>query len=83
MSGHDHHANGHGQDADERFWRTPAGIAFTVFATVAALYLLFEHWLHLLGALPWLLLLLCPVMHVFLHKGHHGPGGGQGGANDA
>jgi hypothetical protein len=25
-----------------------------------------------LGALPWLLVLACPLMHLFMHHGDHG-----------
>ena len=39
---------------------------------VAAWYLWAEHRAHLLGALPYLILLVCPLMHVFMHRGHHG-----------
>src|SRR5262249_37658894 len=31
---------------------------------------------YVLGALPWLLVLACPLMHLFMHHGHHG-GHGQ------
>ncbi|WP_407947173.1 DUF2933 domain-containing protein [Paraburkholderia sacchari] len=32
-----------------------------------------EHRTHILGALPYLLLLSCPLMHLFMHHGHgHG-----------
>jgi hypothetical protein len=30
----------------------------------------------LLSALPFLILLLCPLMHVFMHRGHGGHGDG-------
>ncbi|XBY61391.1 DUF2933 domain-containing protein (plasmid) [Vreelandella sp. SM1641] len=33
-----------------------------------------EHRVHLLGALPWVILLACPLMHVFMHGGHGGHG---------
>ena len=51
-----------------------------VWAAVAVLafYLFTEHRAHLFGALPWLLLLACPLMHVFMHGGHGGHGGHQG-----
>ena len=32
---------------------------------------------HLLGALPWLLLLACPLMHLFMHHGGHRHGDGR------
>lgn len=46
------------------------------FIAVAAFFLLTEHRAHLLGALPYLLLLACPFMHMFMHGGHgHHHGG--------
>jgi hypothetical protein len=58
------------------FWRSPAGAALLVAAAVGGFYLATEHTAHLFGALPYLLLLACPLMHVFMHHGHghrHGP----------
>jgi hypothetical protein len=49
-----------------------AGIALAVLLAVAGFYLYSEHRAHLFGALPWLLLLACPLMHVFMHHGHGG-----------
>jgi hypothetical protein len=40
------------------------------FLAIAAFYLFTEHRAHLLGALPFLLLLACPLMHLFMHHGH-------------
>jgi hypothetical protein len=48
-------------------------VALAVFAAVAAYFLLTEHRAHTIQALPWVLLLLCPLMHVFMH-GRHGHG---------
>jgi len=47
-----------------------AKIGWIVFAVIAGFYLLSEHRAHLLGALPFLLLLACPLMHLFMHGGH-------------
>lgn len=49
------------------------------FLAVAGFFLFTEHRAHLMGALPFLLLALCPLMH-FFHGGHggHGRGGGPG-----
>lgn len=57
-------------------------IARIGFLAVATFFLWEEHRAHMLGALPWALLLLCPVLHFFLHRGHggHGPHGGHGSA---
>ena len=54
-----------------------AKIGWIVFAVIAAFYLLSEHRAHLLGALPFLLLLACPLMHLFMHGGHGGHGHGD------
>lgn len=36
-------------------------------------FLIYEgHGAHLLGAAPYLLLLACPLMHIFMHSGHGG-----------
>jgi len=42
---------------------------------VAGFFLLTEHTAHVFGVLPWLLILACPLMHIFMHHGRHG---GQG-----
>lgn len=58
-----------------RWW-----VGLGVFAALAVVLLWEEHQAHLLGALPWLILLACPLLHVFMHGGHgHGGRGGSGG----
>jgi len=52
-------------------------IAWIVFAAIAAFYLWIDHRAHLLGALPFLLLLACPLMHFFMHGGHGDSGKGS------
>lgn len=54
---------------------------FLVFVGLAAVLLIVEHRLHVLGYLPWLILLACPLMHVFMHRGH-GHKGSQGPGQD-
>ena len=53
------------------WWRSNVGIALTGFSLIAAFYVLREHYAHALGALPYMLLLACPLMHLFMHHGHH------------
>ena len=66
------------------FWGSRYSLGLLVFGAAAGYYLLGEHRAHVFGALPLLLLLACPLMHVFMHHGHGGHGGhGQGGADDA
>ncbi|MFZ5590011.1 MAG: DUF2933 domain-containing protein [Pseudomonadota bacterium] len=40
------------------------------FLAIAAFFLLSEHRAHALGILPFALLLLCPLLHLFGHGGH-------------
>jgi hypothetical protein len=58
------------------FWRSPAALTLLVAVAAGGFYLVTEHTAHLFGALPYLILLACPLMHVFMHHGHgHGHGG--------
>lgn len=69
MTAHMHSAHDH----TPSFCRSRTGIALLVFLGLAAALLAAEHWVHLAGSLPLLLLLLCPLMHLFMHGGHgHG-----------
>jgi hypothetical protein len=60
-----------------------SGIVLLGFLAVAAFFLLTEHTAHVFGALPWLLLAACPLMHLFMHGGHgHGGHGARGNDTD-
>ncbi len=48
-------------------------LALAGFIAIAAFFLLTEHRAHLFGILPYLLVLLCPLLHFFMH-GRHGVG---------
>lgn len=64
MDRHDHDERAHGQRGK---W------ALIGFLLVAGFFLWTEHRAHLLGALPYLLVLACPLMHLFHHgHGQHG-----------
>jgi hypothetical protein len=48
-------------------------ISMWLFLAFIAYFLVTEHWAHIVPFLPWLILLACPLMHVFMHGGHgHG-----------
>lgn len=50
--------------------RTPqAGVALGLTA-IGVVYLLTYHWAHTMQALPYVLVLLCPLLHLFMHAGH-------------
>jgi hypothetical protein len=60
------------------WWKFSSKTALYVFLGIIAFFLIAEHLAHLIPFLPWLFLLLCPLMHFFMHGGH----GGHGGSND-
>jgi hypothetical protein len=61
------HSELHNDSNPNPLWR----VVLVVFLAIAGFYLYSEHRAHLFGALPYLLLLLCPLMHLFMHHGHH------------
>jgi Protein of unknown function (DUF2933) len=56
-------------------WLSPTKIALYVFLGIIAFFLITEHWAHIIPVLPWLFLMLCPLMHLFMHGGHSGHSG--------
>lgn len=58
----------------------PLKTALLMVALVGSFYLLREHWDHVAGNWVYLLLLACPLMHMFHgHGGHHRTDGDQRG----
>ncbi len=68
-------------DSDSRMTSTPSTPpqrsslrwVFFAFLAIAAYFLWTEHRAHLLGGLGWLpylIILACPLLHVFMHRGH-------------
>ena len=53
-------------------WRLPLWLAFCMFLAIALFFLWQEHRAHILGVLPYAVLLLCPLIHLFMHRGHNG-----------
>ncbi|MBI5006048.1 MAG: DUF2933 domain-containing protein [Nitrosomonadales bacterium] len=53
---------------------------FYGFLAIGGFLLFTEHRAHVLGILPYLFLLACPLMHMFMHHGHgaHGSHSEQG-----
>lgn len=72
---------GHQDDREpaprQTWWR--ANIVLIAFLAIAGFYLIAEHRAHLFGWLPFLLLLACPLLHMFMHRGHGSHGGGDDG----
>jgi hypothetical protein len=60
--------------------------AVVMVVLIGLFFLLREHWAHLAGSWAYLLLLACPLMHLFHghggHGGHHDHGSSQQEAKD-
>lgn len=50
------------------------------FLLIAAFFLFSEHQAHFFGILPFLFLLACPFLHMWMHGGH-GEGNKKGGGS--
>jgi SNF family Na+-dependent transporter len=77
------HEHRHEPDSSKETKSTTKWV-FIGFLVIAAYFLITEHRAHLSGWLSsywiWLLLLACPLMHLFMHGGHgghHDDGGTQ------
>jgi hypothetical protein len=66
MTSHEMPAAGRDRIAHQPWFRWGLG----AFVAVALFFLWQEHRAHLLGVLPWLLLLACPLIHLLMHRRH-------------
>lgn len=59
-----------------RWWHNRANVALAVFVAIGGYFLWTEHRAHVIEFLPWILVLGCCGMHLFMHRGHgHGDHG--------
>jgi len=63
-------ATQHPQGKPAAFIGSLQGLLITLALAALGAYLLATHTGHVLLALPYLLLLACPLMHLFMHRGH-------------
>ena len=66
------------------FLRSRAGLVLLASLAVAGFFIVLEHRVHLSGYLPYALVALFLVLHMFMHAGHggHGSHGGHSGDTD-
>ena len=60
----------YGDTTQRSFLASRAGLVLVGFLIIGGALLFTEHRAHVLGFLVWLPLLLCPLMHLFMHGGH-------------
>ena len=67
---------------EDRRWSSTGRYALIGFLLIAGYLLVTEHRAHVVAFLPWLLLLACPLLHLFHrhggHEGSHGEAGADG-----
>jgi hypothetical protein len=52
--------------------RSRSAWTLVALGLIAVFFLIGEHRLHVLGVLPYVLLLACPLLHMFSHRSHSG-----------
>ena len=67
------------------FLGSRVGLATCIALAAVGAYLLWNHTGHVLSAAPYVLLLACPLLHLFMHGGHggHGDGDRSAGSKDS
>jgi hypothetical protein len=73
MTGHDQSHDGSSRLAQGSFWTSRAFFVCATLLVIAGVLLWTEHLAHALGILPYLLIIACPLMHMFMHGRHAGP----------
>jgi hypothetical protein len=54
--------------APPNFFKTPLGIATFLALVLGGVVLFWSERPNVLGWLPWLIVLACPLLHVFMHR---------------
>ena len=72
MPVHDHTQHHQSAEPQGSFWTSRAFLVCAAFLVIVGFLLWTEHLAHALGYLPYLLILACPLMHMFMHGGHGG-----------
>ncbi len=62
---------------ENRALHIPWEMGLCLFLAIAIFFLWQEHRAHILGFLPYALLLACPLNHLFMHHGHGHDGKGD------
>ncbi len=74
MTDHDHAHHDRGPSSNGSYWTSRSFIVWLALVLIGGFLLVSEHRAHILGAALWLLILACPLLHIFGHGGHGGHG---------
>ncbi|MEX2131571.1 MAG: DUF2933 domain-containing protein [Pseudohongiellaceae bacterium] len=56
--------------AKSSFWMTDKGFIALLFIGAVTYFLFMEHRQHVYQWLPYVIIGLCPLMHIFMHRNH-------------
>jgi hypothetical protein len=88
IHGDEHADHGTPDRSVVKWYKSPVGVALLVLAVGLGYYLWVYHSQHVLAFLPFIFILACPLMHLFMHHDHgrqHQPEAAQstsGGGNE-
>lgn len=74
VTGHDEPDGGPSSLPQGSFWTSRVFVVCAALLVIAGFLLWTEHLAHALGILPYILIIACPLMHLFMHGGHGGHG---------
>lgn len=77
------HADHDHQEVQEERTLSKSKMVLIGFLLIAAYFMFTEHRAHIIPILPYLLILVCPLMHIFMHGGDGGHGSHKNGNGDA
>ena len=66
-----HHSDSDNHQHHDSWLLSRTGIVTVCALAILGFLVYTGHSAHLLGVLPYLLILACPLMHIFMHGGHH------------
>ncbi|KAB2943542.1 MAG: DUF2933 domain-containing protein [Hyphomicrobium sp.] len=74
MTDHEHAEHDRRPSSEGSFWGSRTFIVWLALLLIGGFLLVSEHRAHILGVGLWLLILACPLLHIFGHGGHGGHG---------
>jgi hypothetical protein len=58
----------------KQWLQSPTGLVWIAILSITALFLIKEYAAYIVNLLPYLFLMLCPLLHIFMHSGHESHG---------
>lgn len=56
------------EDSKLKFWSSWQGMFLVLLLAALLFFLITEHTAHFFGVLPYAIFLVCPLLHIFMHR---------------